>query len=86
LPAIDGRAIEVIVPSLTDEVFNQVIAEALARGTPVIARNPGPRAEIVAEAGGGLVYRDDVELTGHLQTLLSHPDQRDVSRTEAHTP
>lgn len=77
LPAIYARALAVIVPSLTYEVFNQVIVEAFASGTPVIARDLGPLGEIVKEAGGGVLYRDEHELTDHLQMLLNHPDQRE---------
>lgn len=76
LPAIYARAIAALVPSLTYELFNQVILEAFAVGTPVIARRLGPLPEIVAESGGGLTYGDDDELLAHLTLLAQDPTVR----------
>jgi glycosyltransferase involved in cell wall biosynthesis len=76
LPAIYARAIAVLVPSLTYELFNQVILEAFAVGTPVIARRLGPLPEIIAESGGGLTYSDDAELLTHMNQLAHDPADR----------
>lgn len=76
LPAIYARAIAALVPSLTYELFNQVILEAFAVGTPVIARRLGPLPEILAESGGGLTYGDDAELLEHLMLLAHDPAAR----------
>ena len=77
LPAIYARAIAVLVPTLTYEVFNQVIVEAFAQATPVIARDLGPLPEIVREAGGGLTYRDETELLTHLRHLAKDQSERE---------
>lgn len=60
------HAVALIVPSLTYEIFPLVVAEALARKTPVIAREIGGLTELIGESGGGFVYRSEEEL---LQTI-----------------
>lgn len=72
------RAIAVILPSLTYEVFSQVIVEAFSAGTPVVARDLGPLPEIIDEAGGGLTYRNDGELLTHLRALREEPARREA--------
>jgi glycosyltransferase involved in cell wall biosynthesis len=49
-------ALAVVVPSLCYETFQLVVAEAMAHGTPVVARRIGAVAELVEEAGGGLLF------------------------------
>jgi glycosyltransferase involved in cell wall biosynthesis len=44
-----------VVPSLLEEPFGNAVAEALMRGTAVIATEPGGPAEIVRPSGGGLL-------------------------------
>jgi glycosyltransferase involved in cell wall biosynthesis len=70
-----ARACGVIVPSLTYEAFGLVVAEAMAAGTPVIARRLGSIAELAA-AGGALIYATDDELAAHAHRLLARPDER----------
>jgi glycosyltransferase involved in cell wall biosynthesis len=57
------------VPSLTFETFGQVIIEAYAARIPVIARDLGPLPDIVAQSGGGLVYRDARGLVEAMERL-----------------
>jgi glycosyltransferase involved in cell wall biosynthesis len=51
------QAVAVLVPSLCFEVFPLIPAEAMAHGTPVIARHIGALAEVVEESGGGITFR-----------------------------
>lgn len=78
LRAVYARAVAVLVPSITFETFAQVIIEAYAVRTPVIVRDLGPMPEIVAESGGGLVFRDDAELLEAMERLTSDRDLRDT--------
>lgn len=73
LRGVYARAIAVVVPSITFETFAQVIIEAFAARTPVIVRDLGPMPEIVAESGGGLVFRDEAGLRDAMDQLRSDP-------------
>ena len=53
-----------------NESFGRVVAEANARGIPVIACDSGALSEIVKEAENGLLYQTPKELSTHLQRLL----------------
>lgn len=57
-----------IAPSLTLETFGMVVAEAMAHGAPVIARDLGPYPELLA-AGGGLLFRNQAELAEAIDRL-----------------
>lgn len=78
LRGLYSRAIALIVPSITFETFGQVIIEAYAARTPVIVRDLGPMPEIVAESGGGLLFRDDASLRGAMERLRTDPALRDA--------
>ena len=69
-------ALALIVPSLCYEVFPLVAIEAMAHGTPIIARRIGGLPEIVAESGAGLTYDDDLSLLSSMQALLRSPGLR----------
>ena len=56
LGAYYRQSIAVLVPSLCYEVFPLIPAEALAHGTPVVARRIGALTEVVEESGGGLMF------------------------------
>lgn len=71
------RAVALIVPSIGFEVFPQVIIEAFAARTPVIVRDLGPLPELVADSGGGLVFRDDRDLVDALERLRTDRELRD---------
>jgi glycosyltransferase involved in cell wall biosynthesis len=77
LQGIYARAIAVLVPSITFETFGQVIIEAFQVRTPVIVRDLGPLPEIVAESGGGLVFRDRADLLEAMEQLRTDRALRD---------
>ena len=76
LRGVYARATAVVVPSITFETFGQVIIEAYAARTPVIVRDLGPMPEIVAESGGGLVFRDEAGLRDAMDQLRADPALR----------
>jgi glycosyltransferase involved in cell wall biosynthesis len=77
LSAVYGHAVALLVPSLTFETFGQVIIEAYAARTPVIVPDRGPLPEIVAQSGGGLVYRDTHGLVQAMERLRTDRALRD---------
>jgi glycogen(starch) synthase len=72
------RADMLLVPSLWDEPFGLVVAEAMARGLPVIASNCGGPAELITHNSDGLlVPPGDVEaLAAAIQEMIDHPSRR----------
>lgn len=78
LAGLYRHARAVIVPSLCYETFGQVVAEAFAAGTPVLARDIGALGELVTDSGGGSVYRTDAELSALLERLVCEPALRDA--------
>jgi glycosyltransferase involved in cell wall biosynthesis len=71
-------ALAALVPSLTYETFGIVLIEALAQGTPVVVNDLGALPEVVAQTGGGLVYRNGAELRAHLDTLAANAETREA--------
>jgi glycosyltransferase involved in cell wall biosynthesis len=69
-------AIACIVPSAMVETFGYVVIEAQALGTPVIARRLGALPEVLALSQGGVLYDTEAELEAAMQSILSHPEQR----------
>jgi glycogen(starch) synthase len=67
-----------LVPSLWQEPFGLVIAEAMARGLPVIASNVGGPAEILTDGVDGLLVEagDERALASAIQQLLTDEQQR----------
>jgi len=65
-----------LVPSHFPETFGYVAAEAMALGTPVIARRLGALTELVGAAGGGLLFDSVDELRAHMHTLASNQSNR----------
>ena len=67
-----------LVPSLWREPFGLVIAEAMARGLPVIASNIGGPAEILTHEANGLLIEpgDARALAGAITGLLQSPRKR----------
>jgi glycosyltransferase involved in cell wall biosynthesis len=74
--ALFRGALAVVVPSLVYETFGYVVLEAFAEKTPVIVRDLGALPELVAESGGGLVFRTQEELVESLEKLAKDDDQR----------
>lgn len=76
-----------LVPSLWQEPFGLVVAEAMARGLPVIASDLGGPAEIITNGVDGLLVAPGNEqaLAGAVRYLLENPDQREQLVQAAHT-
>jgi len=65
-----------LVPSLFPETFGYVAAEAMALGTPVIARRLGALPELVSAAGAGILYDSPDELRAHMHALAAGESNR----------
>ncbi len=67
-----------LVPSLWQEPFGLVVAEAMARGLPIIAANVGGPAEMIVHERNGLLVEpgDEQELTTAIIRLVENPDER----------
>lgn len=83
-----GGATCAIVPSACYETFGLVIAEAFARGTPVVAARLGALVELVQHGRTGLQFRpgDAADLARQLRWFAEHPAEaasmRDAARAE----
>lgn len=53
------------------EAFGITVAEALAAGTPVVARNAGALPYVAPHEQAALLFNTDQEMVDHLNTLLS---------------
>ena len=72
-----SRAKAVVSPALGGESFGLVVAEALARGTPVVASDiPGYRAVMSAECGFLVPPGDEAALADALVDLLADEERR----------
>lgn len=87
------NATALVVPSICYEGGPLVLYEALAHGTPVIAREIGALGEFVRDNQAGLMFHDDATLRAALDVLLDEPAQRDTFAANArhayqtdHTP
>lgn len=71
-----------VVPSETQpnwkEQFGRVVIEAMACGTPVLGSNSGEIPNLIADTGGGLVFKekDPRDLADKLATLIRDPALR----------
>jgi glycosyltransferase involved in cell wall biosynthesis len=68
------HALASLVPSKGFETFGMVVIEALAQGTPVIARRLGPLPEIIEATGGGRTFETLDELRAHIAACAADPD------------
>ena len=84
LDALYRDATALVVPSVGYEVFGLVILEAFARWTPVIVHDLGALPELVADSGGGLVYRTPRELVDAIERLRSDHALRDELGARGH--
>jgi glycosyltransferase involved in cell wall biosynthesis len=75
----------VVAPSLAYETFGQVIIEAFAAGTPVVASADGAAAELVERARTGVLVRpaDVRDLVAKVEWLLAHQCFGDSMRRAA---
>jgi glycosyltransferase involved in cell wall biosynthesis len=80
-----AEAAVVIFPSIAYETFGQVIIEAYAAGTPVIASSGGAAAELVEPGRTGALVRpgDPADLADHILRLLAPGDGLDSMRRAA---
>ncbi|HUU32896.1 MAG TPA: glycosyltransferase family 4 protein [Vicinamibacterales bacterium] len=62
-----------LVPSKGFETFGMVAIEALAQGTPVIARRIGPLPELIETTGGGATFATVAELREHIADYARDP-------------
>jgi glycosyltransferase involved in cell wall biosynthesis len=67
-----------LVPSLWQEPFGLVVAEAMARGLPVIASDMGGPAEIITHDADGILVSpgDEQALSEAIKQLLVNPQKR----------
>ena len=56
------------------EAFGIVVAEALAAGTPVVARNVAAIPFVAPHEKAGLLFNSSDELFQSIKTLLTQPD------------
>ena len=76
LPSWFQRATLFACPSIFQEPFGLVNAEAMACATPIVGSDRGGIPEVVAD-GGVFVNPDDIEaLAQAISMLFSHPDHR----------
>src|SRR5260370_30627435 len=66
-----------MAPSLCYEVFSLITAEALAHGTPVIARRIGALTEIVEQSGGGRLFDTLEQCRAEMERLRTELQLRD---------
>lgn len=80
-----GEAALVVVPSVWYETFGRVVAEAFAVGTPVVASNIGPLAEMVEPGRNGALVPpgDPGALAATVRELLADPDSLATMREGA---
>lgn len=80
-----GDAAFLIFPSIAYETFGQVIVEAFAAGTPVVASDGGAAAELVEHQRTGLLVRpgDADHLVEKVEWLLARPESQNAMRSAA---
>lgn len=80
-----GNAAFLVFPSEWYEGFPMVIAEALARGLPILATALGSQGSIVDHGRTGLLFRpgDLEDLAAKVEWLLAHPTELARMRREA---
>ncbi len=67
------HALASLVPSRGFETFGMVVLEALAQGTPVIARRIGPLPEILETTGGGRTFDTIDDLRREITACAADP-------------
>jgi len=75
--ALYRDAIALLVPSLCYETFGLTSAEAMAHGTPVIARRIGALVEIIEKSGGGRLFDTDEQCRNEMERIRTEPGLRD---------
>ena len=83
LPRYYRHAVAVLFPTAGYEAAPRVFVEALAAGTPVLARAIGPAPEFVRVSGAGELFASPDELPALLRRLLADSEYRDRLRRNA---
>lgn len=83
LGALYHHAIALLMPSKGYESFPLVVLEALAAGTPFLARHVGPAAEIAATTGAGLLFTGPEDLAPLLDRMANDADFREALAARA---
>jgi spore coat protein SA len=83
LPGLFQRASVFACPSIFQEPFGLVNAEAMACGTPVVGANRGGIPEVIGDAGLSVDPEDTEALANALSMLLSRPDYQEKLRQAA---
>jgi glycosyltransferase involved in cell wall biosynthesis len=80
-----GKAVALVFPSVWFEAFPLVLAEALAKGLPVIASDLGSMAEIVSHRKTGLLFApgSPLDLACALQWAFDHRAEFRTMREQA---
>jgi len=80
-----GAAELLIAPSECNETFGRVVAEAFAKGTPVVAARIGALAELVEHGRNGRLFEpgNAHDLAQNVQDLICNPDQLRYMREAA---
>ena len=76
ISALYRDAIALLVPSLCYETFGLTAAEAMAHGTPVIARRIGALVEIIEKSGGGHLFDTLEQCRDEMERLRIEPGLR----------
>jgi glycosyltransferase involved in cell wall biosynthesis len=80
-----GKAIALIFPSSWYETFGRTVAEAFAKGTPVIASNLGTMSTMVSHRSTGLHFEpgNPDSLAEQVEWMVSHPEAWAAMRANA---
>ena len=81
-----GQASLLVLPSRCYETFGRVVAEAFAKGTPVIVSEGGAMAEMVDSGRTGMLFKpgDAQDLVRAVEAMFSDPSRLAAMRSEAH--
>ena len=70
-------ALDILVHPALGEPFGRVVCEAMASGTPVIARDSAGPASIIDNGATGLLAASDDEMAALAARLIAHPETTD---------